>query len=61
MGIGLGPVLGVQVRLSEGGAPFFVEGWMRDEHGGLAVSTEEGWSSLVEALLVGFETKGRGG
>ena len=55
MRIGLRPVLRVEVRLSEGGAPLFIEGRMRFQEGRLSIATEEGRPGLVEGYLVCLE------
>ena len=55
MSIRLSSVLRVEVGLSEGRAPFFIQRWMGNQHGGLSIPTEESWPGLIESLLVGFE------
>jgi hypothetical protein len=52
MGVWLGSIQWVLVRLSESSAPILLNAWVRFEESFLSVPSEESRSGLIEALLV---------
>jgi len=45
----------LEISLSERSGPLLIKAWMRGEHRGISVSSEEVWSCFVECSLVGLE------
>ena len=52
-------IVGLQISLSESGAPFFVEGWMWGQLSGRSISSEEVRTGLIESFLIGHEAKSK--
>lgn len=46
----------LEISLSERSGPLLIKAWMRGEHRGFTVSSEEIWSCFVECSLVGLES-----
>lgn len=58
MCVGLGSILWVQVSLSKGGAPLFIQAWMGLQNCRLTVSSEEAWPGGIECPLVFYKPVG---
>lgn len=59
MSVWLRSIVGLQISLSESGAPFFVEGWMWGQLSGRSISSEEVRTGLIESFLIGHEAKSK--
>ena len=55
--VGLRSVVGLQIGLSESGAPFFVQSRVRGQLSSGSVASEETRTGFVECLLISHETK----
>ena len=57
--IWLGPVIWLQIGLSESGAPLFMKCLMWYKPCGFSITSEEIWASFIEILLISHETKNK--
>lgn len=55
MGIWFSSGVWLEISLSERGGPLLIKAWMRLEHRGFTVSSEEIWSCFVECSLISLE------